>query len=76
MAFACVFSWTSGDLSKIFKDFQRCSKDFLFFSVSKDLRQDLPEHADAYTFEVEEGDVLLMGTDGIFDNLHDSEALK
>ena len=24
--------------------------------------------------EVEEGDVVLMGTDGIFDNLHDSEA--
>jgi hypothetical protein len=23
---------------------------------------------------VEEGDVVLMGTDGIFDNLHDSEA--
>lgn len=39
-------------------------------------KQDLPSHADAYTFEVEEGDVVLMGTDGIFDNLHDSEVCK
>jgi len=39
-------------------------------------KQDLPSHADAYTFEVEEGDVVLMGTDGIFDNLHDSEVCE
>eukprot|EP00437_Effrenium_voratum_P069409 CAMPEP_0181508664 /NCGR_PEP_ID=MMETSP1110-20121109/59885_1 /TAXON_ID=174948 /ORGANISM="Symbiodinium sp., Strain CCMP421" /LENGTH=482 /DNA_ID=CAMNT_0023638077 /DNA_START=18 /DNA_END=1463 /DNA_ORIENTATION=- len=38
--------------------------------------QDLPSHADAYTFEVQEGDVVVLGTDGFFDNLHDSEVCQ
>ena len=55
--------------------------------------QDLPCHADAYTFEVglgtyvagqegiplcqvQEGDVVVLGTDGFFDNLYDSEAIR
>ncbi|CAJ1436850.1 unnamed protein product [Effrenium voratum] len=38
--------------------------------------QDLPASADAYTFEVQEGDVVLLGTDGFFDNLHDAEVCE
>lgn len=34
---------------------------------------DKPEHADAFSFKVREGDVLVMGTDGLFDNLFDED---
>lgn len=36
-------------------------------------RQDRPGHADLYTFPVQEGDLVVLGTDGVFDNLHDRE---
>jgi serine/threonine protein phosphatase PrpC len=36
-------------------------------------RQDGPGHADLYTFPVQEGDLVVLGTDGVFDNLHDRE---
>mmetsp|Transcript_39074 Transcript_39074/g.83229 ORF Transcript_39074/g.83229 Transcript_39074/m.83229 type:complete len:498 (-) Transcript_39074:89-1582(-) len=36
-------------------------------------KQDLPEDADRYNFQVREGDLLVLGTDGVFDNLHDQE---
>jgi len=35
--------------------------------------EDTPEDADIYTFPLEEGDVLILGSDGLFDNLHDTE---
>lgn len=37
------------------------------------VREDLPSDCQTYTFQVREGDVVLLGTDGIFDNLHDWE---
>lgn len=39
-------------------------------------KQDLPAHADTYNFKVQEGDLLLLGTDGVFDNLHDYEVCQ
>jgi len=36
-------------------------------------QQDMPEHSDTYVFPVQEGDLLVLGTDGVFDNLHDDE---
>mmetsp|Transcript_4369 Transcript_4369/g.10120 ORF Transcript_4369/g.10120 Transcript_4369/m.10120 type:complete len:493 (+) Transcript_4369:98-1576(+) len=39
-------------------------------------KQDTPCDADIYTFEVQEGDVVLMGTDGVFDNIHDHEVCE
>ncbi|CAE8727641.1 unnamed protein product, partial [Polarella glacialis] len=39
-------------------------------------KQDLPLHADTYHFEIQEGDLLLLGTDGVFDNLHDHEVCQ
>lgn len=35
--------------------------------------QDQPADADLYTFSVKEGDLIILGTDGVFDNLHDHE---
>eukprot|EP00931_Biecheleriopsis_adriatica_P091781 TRINITY_DN6565_c0_g1_i1.p1 TRINITY_DN6565_c0_g1~~TRINITY_DN6565_c0_g1_i1.p1 ORF type:complete len:489 (+),score=112.61 TRINITY_DN6565_c0_g1_i1:54-1469(+) len=43
---------------------------------SKNTKQDMPCHADMYDFEVQEGDLLLLGTDGVFDNLHDHEVCQ
>lgn len=39
-------------------------------------KQDLPEDAEAYTFQLQEGDLLVLGTDGLFDNLHDHEVCQ
>jgi serine/threonine protein phosphatase PrpC len=36
-------------------------------------KEDLPEDAELYSLDVEEGDLLVLGTDGVFDNLRDSE---
>jgi len=36
-------------------------------------RQDMPGDADLYSLSVQEGDLLLLGSDGVFDNLHDHE---
>lgn len=36
-------------------------------------KQDLPHDADTYAFQVQEGDLLIAGTDGLFDNLFDHE---
>jgi len=35
--------------------------------------EDSPDDADIYTFALNEGDVLVLGSDGLFDNLHESE---
>jgi serine/threonine protein phosphatase PrpC len=40
---------------------------------SRHVRQDVPEDADGYALNLEEGDLLVLGTDGLFDNLHQHE---
>jgi len=37
---------------------------------------DDPDKSDLYTFDVHEGDLLLMGSDGLFDNLFDDEIME
>lgn len=41
-----------------------------------DAAQDTPEDSDGYVFPVQEGDLLVLGTDGVFDNLHDNEVCQ
>jgi protein phosphatase PTC7 len=41
----------------------------------ENLCQDTPEDADEYTLDLKEGDVIISGTDGIFDNLFNHEIL-
>jgi serine/threonine protein phosphatase PrpC len=36
-------------------------------------KQDMPDDAEKYLLPVLEGDLIILGTDGIFDNLHDHE---
>lgn len=36
-------------------------------------KQDMPKDADRYVFPIQEGDLIVIGTDGVFDNLHDRE---
>mmetsp|Transcript_94699 Transcript_94699/g.203346 ORF Transcript_94699/g.203346 Transcript_94699/m.203346 type:complete len:486 (+) Transcript_94699:122-1579(+) len=36
-------------------------------------KQDAPSDADVCSFPIKEGDLLILGTDGLFDNLHDTE---
>ena len=39
--------------------------------MESDVLADLPESADRYEFNVEDGDVIILATDGIFDNVPD-----
>jgi serine/threonine protein phosphatase PrpC len=39
-------------------------------------RQDKPSDAQIYTLTVQEGDLIILGTDGVFDNLHDREVCQ
>ena len=43
----------------------------MFFTWPLQVLADRPESADQYEFSVEDGDVILMATDGIFDNVPD-----
>ena len=38
--------------------------------------QDMPEHADEYHLAIQEGDIIVSATDGIFDNLFNHEILS
>lgn len=37
--------------------------------------EDTPEDSDLYQLRVREGDLLILGTDGVFDNLFEEEIL-
>ena len=43
---------------------------------NKKLCGDEPETADEYNFQVSENDIILLGTDGVFDNIFSSEILR
>lgn len=37
---------------------------------------DKPEHGDAYKYTLKEGDIVIVGTDGLFDNLYDETIIS
>jgi len=41
-------------------------------NMAADVLSDAPEAADQYEFSVEDGDVIMLATDGVFDNIPDS----
>jgi len=45
-------------------------------ATARGLKLDEPEHAQTYSFEVEEGDLFILGSDGLFDNLDDTAMLE
>ncbi len=53
---------------KELQNLQRAMKERTFF-------QDKPEDSDIYQMRVREGDLLLLATDGVFDNLFEEEIL-
>merc|ERR1740121_1012513 len=42
-------------------------------SSNRPAHQDGPDDADLYSCRLREGDLLVLGTDGLFDNIHDQE---
>ena len=40
--------------------------------MATEVLSDAPESADRYEFSMEDGDVILLATDGVFDNIPDS----
>ena len=44
--------------------------------MATEVLSDAPESADRYEFSVEDGDVILLATDGVFDNVPDSVLVK
>lgn len=42
---------------------------------TENLCQDTPEHADEYVYEMQEEDIIVSATDGVFDNLFQHEVL-
>lgn len=45
-------------------------------NMATEVLSDAPESADRYEFSVEDGDVILLATDGVFDNVPDSVLVK
>ena len=45
-------------------------------NMATEVLSDAPESADRYEFSVKHGDVILLATDGIFDNIPDSVLVK
>ena len=41
-------------------------------NMAHDVLSDAPEAADQYEFSVEDGDVIMLATDGVFDNIPDA----
>lgn len=73
--FNCPYQLTrlpqAADFAKLLAD----GKDALVHAVEnmRPASQDQPEHADLYTCRLQEGDLVILGTDGLFDNIHDEE---
>lgn len=44
--------------------------------MDNNMCQDKPEHADDYTEELQDGDIIVTATDGVFDNLFNYEIYK
>jgi len=77
-AFNCPYQLARLPEPKDYADLRAQGLNSLVKAVEKSgsAKQDTPCDADTYTFEVQEGDVLLLGTDGVFDNLHDHEVCE
>jgi len=73
--FNCPFQLSRLPRREDFRRLRDEGKGKLVRAVEKNpnARQDMPCDADFYTMDVQEGDLILLGSDGVFDNLHDHE---
>ncbi|CAD7953288.1 unnamed protein product [Amoebophrya sp. A25] len=59
----------------IFKSEEQCH-DFNFPKQLGTNSDDMPEHCDVHSVKVELGDIILVATDGVFDNLFDEDIVQ
>mmetsp|Transcript_25438 Transcript_25438/g.58588 ORF Transcript_25438/g.58588 Transcript_25438/m.58588 type:complete len:532 (-) Transcript_25438:95-1690(-) len=73
--FNCPFQLARLPVKEDFPQLLREGKEALVSAVekSKKGKQDQPEDAEWYVFQVQRGDLLILGTDGLFDNLYDQD---
>jgi len=73
--FNCLFQLTNRPLEKDYPMLLAQGKNKLVETMKSGVKfiENTPEDADIYTFPLQEGDVLILGSDGLFDNLHDAE---
>mmetsp|Transcript_963 Transcript_963/g.2182 ORF Transcript_963/g.2182 Transcript_963/m.2182 type:complete len:591 (+) Transcript_963:2-1774(+) len=74
-AFNCPFQLSRLPIPEDFPRLLSEGKTALVRAVQSNRRArlDEPEDAETYEFQVQRGDLLIMGTDGVFDNLYDEE---
>jgi len=73
--FNCPYQLTNRPYENDYPRLLAQGKKKLVDAMNSNIRmiQDSPDDADIYTFALNEGDVLILGSDGLFDNLHESE---
>jgi len=76
-AFNCPFQLSRLPVTEDFPQLLREGKVALVRAVERmrkgAVKQDQPEDAEASVFQVQRGDLIVLGTDGLFDNLYDQE---
>merc|ERR1719424_2070909 len=73
--FNCPFQLTRRPRDKDYPGLLAQGKHKLVEVMKSDIKmiEDTPDDADIYEFPLTEGDILIIGSDGLFDNLHDVE---
>lgn len=71
-AFNCPFQLSLLPTPEDYPELVRQGKEKLVRAIQRrpDAKVDKPQDADLYSFEVQEGDLIVVGTDGIFDNVY------
>mmetsp|Transcript_36701 Transcript_36701/g.84454 ORF Transcript_36701/g.84454 Transcript_36701/m.84454 type:complete len:553 (+) Transcript_36701:66-1724(+) len=76
-SFNCPFQLSRLPVPDDFPRLVKEGKGALVRAVERSLhlkaKQDQPEDAEWYVYHVQQGDLIVMGTDGLFDNLYDQE---
>eukprot|EP00930_Biecheleria_cincta_P041705 TRINITY_DN2862_c0_g2_i1.p1 TRINITY_DN2862_c0_g2~~TRINITY_DN2862_c0_g2_i1.p1 ORF type:complete len:582 (+),score=75.98 TRINITY_DN2862_c0_g2_i1:128-1873(+) len=71
-AFNCPFQLSLLPTPADFPELVRQGKEKLVRAIQRrpNAKVDQPQDADLYSFEVQEGDLVVLGTDGVFDNIY------
>lgn len=77
-AFNCPFQLSLLPAPADYPELVRQGKEKLVRAIQRrpDAKVDEPQDADLYSFEVQEGDLVILGTDGVFDNIYVHEVCQ
>lgn len=77
-AFNCPFQLSLLPSPADYPELVRQGKEKLVRAIQRrpDAKVDRPQDADLYSFEVQEGDLVVLGTDGVFDNIYAHEVCQ